>query len=189
MREAREIGVLSALLARLEMALAALSGIAIAAIMVIVCIDVVMRYLFAAPLGWSYDVIGVYLMVGVFFLALSDTLHHHAHIAIDVFQASIPHRLRHLGLGLGYLAASLVLALIAWQAWLRLEAAWIAGDRLGSVLAWPTWPSYLLVVVGAAVITLRSALRTLGHLASAATGRDLVEMPPPPASTAEEGEL
>lgn len=189
MQQSREIGVLSAALARLETGLAALSGLAIGAIMVIVCIDVVMRYVFTAPLGWSYDVVGVYLMVAVFFLALSDALHHHAHIAIDIFQSMIPHRLRHALLGLGYLAASAVLALVAWQAWVRLEAAWLAGDRLGSALAWPTWPSYLLVAAGAAVVTLRTLLRTFGHAASALTGRELVEMPPPPSAAPEEGEL
>ena len=48
-------------IAQVEIILAGLSGVAMAAIMVIVTIDVVLRYAFAAPLSWSYEMIGLYL--------------------------------------------------------------------------------------------------------------------------------
>ena len=80
----------SALLARAETALVALSGVALAVIMVVVVADVLLRYVARSPLGWSYDLIGSYLMVAVFFLALSDTLHHHGHIAIDISPSTSP---------------------------------------------------------------------------------------------------
>lgn len=184
----RESGLIFALLGKLEVALAGLSGAVIAAIMLIVVCDVVMRYLFNAPLGWSYELIGAYLVVAAFFLALSDTLNGHHHVAIDIFQPLIPHRLKHLLLGVGYAAATVVLTLIAWQAWIRVASAWSADDRLSASLPWPTWPSYLFVVVGTVVILLRALVRVVGHLASAATGRELVATPPPPeTSSAMEG--
>ncbi|MEW5423552.1 TRAP transporter small permease [Amorphus sp. 3PC139-8] len=183
MSERTEIGWPSVVLAKVETVLVALSSIAIGSIMLIVVWDVIMRYAFSAPLGWSYELIAAYLVVAAFFFALSDTLHHHGHVAIDLFQPLIPHRTRHLLLALGYAAATVVLALIAWQAWLRLESAWAADSRLSTTMPWPTWPTYAIVVVGTGLVMLRSILRVFGHLASCISGHDLVELPPPPVTS------
>lgn len=171
---------LSAILAAIERAFVAISGACLGIIMLVVVADVSMRYLFNAPFSWSYDLIGLYLMVAVFFFALSDTLHNHGHIAIDIFQHALPLRVRHLSLSLGYMLSTAILALITWQAWIRFQAAWIGDDRIAAVIPWPTWVAYFIVVLGGALITLRCTYRTVCHVASAATGRELVETPPPP---------
>ncbi len=178
----------SAALARIESLLAALSGLSLGAIMLIVVADVAMRYIFGTPLSWSYNLIGLYLMVAVFFFALSDTLHNHGHIAIDIFQHQIPHRPRHLALSLGYLTSSVVVALIGWQAWLRLKSAYVNDDRIAAVIPWPTWVTYFIVLTGCVVMTARCIYRTFGHAASGMTGRDLVETPPPPETEPQAGE-
>ena len=179
----------SAALAWVERILVVLSSIALGAIMLIVVADVTMRYIFGTPLSWSYNLIGLYLMVAVFFLALSDTLHNHGHIAIDLFQHQIPHRARHLSLSLGYLLSTVVMALIGWQAWLRFKSAYVNDDRIAAVIPWPTWIAYFIVAVGCFVITLRCAYRVVGHAASGVTGRELVETPPPPETEPQAGEL
>ncbi|HEU4987769.1 MAG TPA: TRAP transporter small permease [Rhizobiaceae bacterium] len=170
----------SAALAIVERALVAVSSICLGMIMLIVVADVTMRYFFHAPFSWSYDLIGLYLMVAVFFFALSDTLHNHGHIAIDIFQHSLPQRVRHVSMAIGYLLSTVILALITWQAWIRLQTAYLGDDRIAAAIPWPTWISYFIVTLGGAVVTLRCLYRTIGHAASAATGRELVETPPPP---------
>lgn len=60
------------------------AGICLALMMFTVVGDVICRYVFNAPFGWSYDFIGLYLMVGVFFLSLSAALADHHHIAVDL---------------------------------------------------------------------------------------------------------
>lgn len=170
----------SAALAVVERLLVVLSSVAMGAIMLIVVADVTMRYIFGTPLSWSYNLIGLYLMVAVFFLALSDTLQNHGHIAIDIFQHRIPHRPRHLSLSVGYLLSTVIMALTGWQAWLRFKSAYVNDDRIAAIIPWPTWVAYFIVMVGCFVITLRCFYRTVGHAASGVTGRELVEAPPPP---------
>lgn len=181
-------GAFSKALEKLETGLVVLSGVSIGAIMLIVVLDVIMRYAVASPLGWPYDVIGHYLMVAVFFLALSDTLHHHGHIALDIFSHRIPHQPRHLLLGLGFGAATVVMALIAWQAAIRLQDAYAGGDFISMTVPTPTWPTYAIVVVGSTLMTLRCLGRTVGHVASLVTGRDLADTPPPPETSTNAGE-
>lgn len=171
---------LSAILAHAETALVFLSGVALALIMIVVVTDVTMRYVLQSPLGWSYDLIGTYLMVCVFFFALSDTLHHHGHISIDFFSHSLPRRFTHISLSVGYGLSTALLAMIAWQAWYRTDAAFSANNLISSTVPWPTWPSYFILCVGSAMITLRCGLQTVAHAASFVTGREIANMPPPP---------
>jgi TRAP-type C4-dicarboxylate transport system permease small subunit len=172
--------VLSGMLARIETVLIGVACVALASIMCIVVLDVVMRYAFAAPLLWSYDLIGLYLIGAVFFLALPDTMHRHGHIALDVFMPLFPLRLRHIFQGLGYGASTVLVGLIAWLAQERAYGAFLADDRIASAVPWPTWVAYATLTIGMALLFLRCAYRAYFHLISAVLGRDLVELPPPP---------
>lgn len=81
--ERKEQSRVSAAVAKVETLLVGFSAASLVVIMLVVVADVTMRYVVRSPLGWSYDLIGTYLMVCVFFFALSDTLHHHGHIAMN----------------------------------------------------------------------------------------------------------
>ena len=66
--------------------------------------------------------------------------------------------------------------LIAWVGGLRAIDSFEQGDVLAGAIPWPTWPAFALVPFGAGLLALRLALDCLGHLASLATGRDLVPL-------------
>jgi TRAP-type C4-dicarboxylate transport system permease small subunit len=188
MGETNALPRFSRLLSSVEWGLSTLAAIAMFAVMMIVIADVTMRYVFAAPLSWSYDIISLYLMVAVFFLALGDTLQHHGHIAIDLLQPHMPVRLRHIGETIGYALTTVLVAMIAWEGWERLATAFANHEVTPTVIQWPTWPAYAFVVVGSVSLALRAAYRTVGHLASAIAGRALVELPPPPETELSVGE-
>lgn len=171
---------LSAALARVETVLIAVSAAAMAGIMCIVVLDVVMRYAFAAPLVWSYDIIGLYLVGMVFFLALSDTMQHHGHIALDVFLPYIPHRLRHAAQATGFAVSALLIGAIAWLEAQEATGAFVDDDRIAAVIPFPTWVAHAVLTLGMGVLTLRLVYRAVFHAASAVAGRELVEVPPPP---------
>lgn len=178
--ENRPANAASALLARLETLLIGISGVAMAAIMVIVVVDVGLRYLFAAPLSWSYSLIGLYLVGAVFFLALSDTMQHHGHIALDVFVGLLPRPLRHVAQGAGYGLSALFVGAITWLGFAQARAAFVSDARVAEVVAWPTWIAYALLTLGMGTLCLRCGYRALFHLASAVSPHDLVELPAPP---------
>lgn len=172
-------------LGRIEAALMAVSALAVFAMMMIVVVDVAGRYLLASPLSWSYDLIGLYLMVAAFFLALSDGLNHHSHIAVDVFQYLLPAPVRHLSLLLAYAVSTVIMALIGWGGWLRFASAWANDDRIASTVALPTWVAYAMVTTGSAVMVLRCLARVWGHGVSLATGRRIPGLEPVPHGSGE----
>src|SRR3546814_8206686 len=84
-------------------------------IMLVIVVDVVMRYFFSAPLSWSYDLIGMYLVTLVFFLALADTFRRGGHIKVDLFENLRRTKFFAVAEILGYCASLVFFALILKQ--------------------------------------------------------------------------
>lgn len=133
-------------------------------IMLVVIADVLLRYVFSMPLAWSYDVISLYLMVGMFFFAVSDTLRVGGHVGIDVFQPYLPPLLRHVGEAIGYAATALLTGMMAWLALTRAISAWQNDEMQTGAYLWPMWVAQIPVVIGMAVITARCLLLAATHV-------------------------
>src|SRR5205823_6628362 len=84
-REAREVIKRAAdVLGALERALTVIAVVFLFVIMVLVVTDVFMRYALNRPFSFTYDLIGLYLLAGVFFFTVSDALREHAHVGVDI---------------------------------------------------------------------------------------------------------
>lgn len=136
-------------------------------IMVIVGIDVVMRYVFRAPLNWSYDFISLYAMAGLFFLALAPAYRERAHIGVDVLIEHLSDRAR---VSVDLLGDVIGFGLFALIFWVGLQRTWVSysqGEVLAGLIAWPTWLSNGVVPLGTALLLLRmilSAAANIGRL-------------------------
>jgi TRAP-type C4-dicarboxylate transport system permease small subunit len=174
------IAACSRLMSLIERVLRTIAAACLLAVMLIIFCDVFARYVFNAPIGWTYELVGMYLMPALFYLAVSDTLADDHHIAVDLLSARIPTPARRL---VEILAGAATAGIFAWIAWIFGNSA-LADYRSGAVVMgtveWPTWVPETIVVVGAVSIGLRLSGRVVGHVASLATGRPLIGLPRPP---------
>lgn len=162
---------LDALTRGVERVMMVLAALGLLAIMLIVVFDVVLRYVFAAPLSWSHDVIGMYLVALVFFAALADTFRRGGHIRIDLFESLRRSRLYALGEIVGLCLAILFFVLIAR---LMVGAGWegfVANEVMDGAIPWPTWPPQFIGAAGVGLLILRLALAVAGRVAALAAGR------------------
>lgn len=148
------------------------------AIMLVATVDVALRYVFNSPLGWSYDLISMYLMTGVFFFALSDTLAKHGHVAVDILHSRLSVRSRHAVEVAGYALALVVLVATAWLAWTVTYDSYVSGDVIVGRFDWPTWISAMFVALGFTQLALRVLYRLVGHTISTLTGGSVIDLPP-----------
>ena len=162
----------------MERVCSAIAAVMLLAIMLVATLDVALRYFFNSPLGWSYDLISLYLMAGMFFFAMSDTLHANGHIAVDLLHSNMTHRQRHAVEVPGYLLVLLTFATVTWLAADKTLEAYRGGDVIAGRFDWPTWISMAFVAVGFFVLSLRCAHRLVGHFLSALQGRSVIELPP-----------
>ncbi|NBX88612.1 MAG: TRAP transporter small permease [Betaproteobacteria bacterium] len=149
---------LNNLVSRIENALMTLAGAALAFIMLIVVADVILRYFFSSPLSWSHEIISMYLVTQVFFLALAGTFRDGGHIKVDLFDrfqntwvfsvAEI------LAICMTLLFFCLMLQQMAAHGW----QVFLSNDILDGAIPWPTWPPYFLGTVGVGLLILRMAL-------------------------------
>lgn len=162
------------------------ASIGMFAVMIIIFVDVAARYLFKAPLPWSFDLISLYLMPAIFFLALADTLTRNHHVNVDILLPRFPPRLNHaFGLATSVLALFVFVG-IAYAAWIRTREAIAASEVTSGLIQWPTWMSSALVMAGVALLVLRLTLRITALGVAAVTGReDVPGLPPRRAPDAE----
>ncbi|HUG59902.1 MAG TPA: TRAP transporter small permease [Candidimonas sp.] len=147
-------------------------------IMMLVVVDVVLRYFFNSPLAWSYELISLYLMVGLFFFALSDGLSCNAHVAVDLLQNKMSVRTRHFVEMIGYICASVVFAGIVYMSVQRTWVSYSEHDVIAGSIAWPTWLSNIAVPIGSGVMLLRMVFRVIGHGLSVITNQSVIPLPP-----------
>lgn len=162
---------LDRLIESVEKAFLYLTGLGLMFIMLVIVVDVVMRYFFSAPLSWSYDLIGMYLVTLVFFLALADTFRRGGHIKVDLFETLRATRLFAAGEILGYCMALVFFALILKQMIESGVEGMLAGDVVDGAIPWPTWPPYLIAALGVALLMVRVSLNVIRRVAALATGR------------------
>jgi TRAP-type C4-dicarboxylate transport system permease small subunit len=166
------------ILAGLERVLTMIAVIFLFVIMMLVVADVFMRYVVNRPFSFTYDLIGLYLLAGVFFLTLSDALREHAHVGVDILLSRFSPAGRRLSEIATALAGLFVFGLICKLGFERALENYQQNDVLAGAIPWPTWISAALVPFGCGVLVLRLALQLIGNLLSLVSGRDLYPLPP-----------
>ncbi len=146
-------------------------------LMIVVVADVSLRYLFNAPLQWSYEVISSYLMPGLFFMAVSHTLKANAHVAVDILHNYVGRTTRYVFEAVTSALATPVFALCTWvsaqHTWADVQSA--ATSTSG--LAVPTWTISIMLPIGFGMLTLRLALNAYGYLATLLTRQEVAPLP------------
>ena len=144
------------------------AGLCLLVMMLVVTLDVLMRYGFNAPLGWVYDLVGKYLIVAAFFLAVSETFRRGGHVAVDLFRNMMKPGVRRAVDTLGYIFIVPVLLAIVVTGFQTLKRAYLRDEVITGVVSWPTWPYYVFVPIGIGLLLIRVIL----HLVDLAQGGD-----------------
>ena len=165
------------LMGGIETVLRTVASACLLVVMLVIFCDVFARYVFNAPLIWTYELVGMYLMPALFYFAVSDTLADDHHIAVDLLARWFPTALRRV---IEALASAVMAALFAWLVWIFGQSA-LANFQSGAVVMgareWPTWIPDAVVVIGSASIALRLIGRAIGHVLSLLTGKPLIGLP------------
>lgn len=146
------------------------TGTGLMTIMLVIVVDVVLRYLFSAPLSWSHDLISMYLVTLTFFLALGDTFRRGGHIKVDLFESLRGSRLFNIAAIAGYALSMLLFCLIVQQMVVSGWEAFIEADVVDGAIPWPTWPPYLLGTLGVGLLIVRIFLGIISRLLALAAG-------------------
>lgn len=148
----------------------ALGTVWIIALMLLICADIALRTLFAAPIAGVAEMVA-FSIVGIVFLELAHTLRNGALTRSDLFLTFLAVHapgLRRVLLCLFNLVGAAMIGLTLWFFLPSLSSAWNQPERhfMGNpgFFRIPTWPLYLLMSIGMAATVaqfLASAWRAL----------------------------
>jgi TRAP-type C4-dicarboxylate transport system permease small subunit len=162
---------------QLENVLAALSAVSFLAIMGVMVVDVMLRYLVSSPLGWSFDLLTRYLILIAFFFAVSYTWRHGEHLYVEILYRKLPTRPRSAVLFVFHLAVTVIFGIAFWLAARTTYQSWTACERLVGDMPWPVWTSHAIVAIGLGMLTIRAIERTLSLLFIAVGAEEEAEHP------------
>lgn len=177
MRSGIWFNAVGGVLRRLEWVAIACGALCIAAIMTIAGADVLARYAFNRPLAWSYDLISLFLLTGVFYLSLADTQRAGEHIAVDLLHNRVGERWRHAMYALAYGLSLPVVWVMMTASYRSTRRAFVNNEVLMGAVAWPTWIASCIIAFGLTLLLLRLAHSFAGHSFSVITAHDVIALP------------
>lgn len=143
----------------------------IAAVMLLMCADVLMRNLFNHPIDGVAEMVAASIVV-IVFLQLPSTLRHGRMSRADLFIDPFMHRRPAAGRRLRALysvAGVFACGLIAYASWPPLLRSWNNNEFLGieGVFTFPTWPMRGVVVLGSVLAAVQYLLLVVQDLREA----------------------
>lgn len=149
------------------------------ALVVLVTTDVVLRYVFDAPLQWARDVSGLFLLMSIA-AALPHAWDRAYHIRMEVVYDRFPPRMRRAVDVLSAVAGVVFFGLMAAQAAAYVPFMMRTGET-GEDLLWPLWPYMGFLSVCAALTVLRligNPSMGAGHAGGSHDAAPVGESPP-----------
>lgn len=160
-----------------DRAMVFLASLSLFAIMILIFLDAMFRYLFNSPLAFTFDIVVLYLMSASLLTVLSYTLRHGGHISIDLFANMMNHRIYLVLVGIGLLAGMVACGIIGWQTTYLSWESWHMNEIMTGVYAWPLWIGKALVALGFIGLTVRLAHIGLANLLSGLLNIPELEIP------------
>jgi len=127
-----------------------------------VALAVVMRYIFHAPLAWTFEAVG-YMLVAITFLALAGVQARGQHVRVEFLLVRLSDRWRNVFGVVTILCALFFFSLVTWASWEYAVKALHFG-LVSEEQGFPLFPPRLLVPVGCFVMCLQLLINLRQHI-------------------------
>lgn len=133
--------------------------------MVLVTVDVCLRYLFSQPISGAYELV-VFMLCVLVFTQLPHTTLVKGHVNVDFVAARLPKRVQSAFSSFVTLISMGLMGLIAWRTLIYANAL-KSGGQASDVLHIPDYPFVLVVFAGSIVVTAILLIEFMENLAKA----------------------
>ena len=161
--------IAAALLHRINVAAAVVSGIALGVAGCVLTWESTARYLFQIPSDWQ-DEMSVFLLVGATFLSAAWVQERRGHVGIQALAAILPPNLDRVRRRVSDMAALAFCAFFCWKSWSLLIEAVRDGQTSNSAWGAPLWVPYSCMAVGMTLVVLEFLVQVLSRDALQAAG-------------------
>lgn len=132
----------------------------LAFMVVTICYDVLMRYLFTQPTSWSLEV-NTFLLIYVAVMTAADVQREKEHISISFLAAKFPPHVQGIVGAVVALVGVAFCAILAWRGGLMTYQAFEYGERVSSALGTPRALPYSMLPIGFGVLALQFLVQAI----------------------------
>jgi TRAP-type mannitol/chloroaromatic compound transport system permease small subunit len=153
--------------------LGGISAVLILFIMMVTVVDVVLRYIFKAPLKGSYEFCEIFFLSSVF-LGLAYTQSFRGHVNVDILISRLSARTNLILEICMFLIALSIGGLLIWQGTEAFLRSLSTGEYRWGLIQIPLWPARLMIPVGVCALCLKmigELLTDFGELLNRKKGR------------------
>lgn len=147
------------MLARLSRLLMYAAGLILAAMMLHVFSDVVLKYLLNSPIPGTDEIVARYYMVAAVFLPLPFVEMRNSGISVDLVYNMVSRLAQRTMLLIAYVAQTAFFGLLAYQSAFDAWKSFTIGEYVSTQIIVTVWPASFFLPVGFAIATLVSILR------------------------------
>lgn len=134
------------------------AAVCIAAMMIFIFYDVLMRYIVPGSSTISYTLSEYYLMTAIIFLGIAYTKQVDGHARVTLFIKYFPNILKKLCDFLGNIAAAAVFGIMGYQGLLLTIRAYTLHEIYIGIYNWPMWAAYIFIAIGCTIMVLQCLL-------------------------------
>lgn len=134
--------------------LATLAGLLTAVITIIVCVDVASRWLLNQSIQGASE-LAILLLVALVFLGFAGAEAKGDNFSVTLLVRVLSPRMQRALKVLVNLLSIAAIGVLAWFSWTRGVAATLADEKSYGVIAFPIWPSRLLIALGLTMLVLQ----------------------------------
>lgn len=141
-----------------------------------IVLDVVLKYVFNAPIEGNLEVVSFYYMVAVVFLPLAMVELRHEHINVDLFVQMTPKGVQRYVYAVSSVLTAAFFAVLSYQTFIDAVNSTRAGEVMMGTSLVSIWPSRWALPIGMGLI----CLATLNHAWRSITQSDFDPTPQSP---------
>jgi len=155
------MSVIGKILTKIETFFNALAGVAIIGMMLLVSADTIFRYFLKKPIHGVTEIVSCYLSIILVYLSISYCYRKGGHVKVTLLSQIAPAYVMRIINSITGVASTAFFLLITVTNITSMKTAYVNGTVPGGVVNTPIWPGYLVLVIGAALMTLRLVLNTI----------------------------
>ena len=154
----------------LERRIAYVSTTIVVLMMLLTTADVILRYVFNAPIQDSFE-LSQFMMVGIVFLGVPYLQTIKGHVSVEFLTSRVSPTSRKILTIFGYIMGLFAYALITWRSGYYAWKAWETSDYKMGIIHYPLWPAKSMVPLGCAMLCIMLILDILHDSAELLSGK------------------
>ena len=140
------------------------AGILLISMMVIVCLEVVLRYFFGRPTSWAVEISSIILLY-IPFLVAAWVLRREGHVKMDLVLSHLDPKSQSLvNIITSIFIGAIICLLLTWYGVAVTWDHYQAGYVTATVLRLPKWPILAVIPVGSFLLFIQFLRRTYNYL-------------------------